>query len=279
VIKTPVLTVITPVSLDHTEHLGDSVEKIAFEKAGIMKPGVEAVIAAQLPGAAGVIERRAEEVGAPLYRQGVDWHMAPSETGFRYRGRRWQLALPHPALPGAHQLENAALAVAAAERLAGFQLAAEHVSQGVLRAQWPARLQRLRRGPLVELLPQDGWELWLDGGHNASAGQALARHAKSWRDKPLGLVYGMLKTKDARQFLAPLAPYAAALRAVGIPGEAASLSAEEALAHARASGHEAAAAASVAEATAELVRVLARPSRILICGSLYLAGKVLAENG
>ncbi|HUI16533.1 MAG TPA: folylpolyglutamate synthase/dihydrofolate synthase family protein, partial [Alphaproteobacteria bacterium] len=256
VIAAPALAVITPISIDHTEHLGDTVEKIAFEKAGILKPGVGAVVAEQLPGAAGVIERQAEQVGAPLFRHGADWTVAASGEGMRYRGRRWTLELPRPVLPGDHQLENAGLAVAAAERLAGFELAPEHLRIGLGRAEWPARLQRLTRGPLVEALPQGGWELWLDGGHNASAGAALARQAQAWRDKPLGLVYGMLKTKDARQFLAPLAPHAAALRAVAIAGEAASLPAEAAAEAARAAGLKAEPAASPAAAVAALVAAL-----------------------
>ncbi|MFI4985906.1 MAG: bifunctional folylpolyglutamate synthase/dihydrofolate synthase [Alphaproteobacteria bacterium] len=279
VIRTPALLAITPISLDHTEHLGETIEKIAFEKAGILKPGVVAVVGPQLPGAAGVIETQAEHVGAALFRHGRDWSIAASGDGWHYRGRRWRLELPRPGLLGEHQLENAALAVAAAERLTGFRLSPEHVRAGLAQVEWPARLQRLTRGPLVAALPGAGWELWLDGGHNASAGAALARQAQAWRDKPLGLVYGMLKSKDAQSFLTPLAPHATALRAVAIPGEANSLSAEAAASHARAAGHRAQPAESPLAAVTELVAELARPSRLLICGSLYLAGKVLAENG
>lgn len=279
VVAKPALTVLTPISIDHVDHLGDTLERIAFEKAGILKTGVVAVVGPQPPGAMGVIEAESERVGAALYRHGRDWTVEARPAGIHYRGRHWRLDLPRPGLLGAHQIENAGLALAAAERLEGFRLTPDHLATGLARVDWPGRLQRLTRGPLSKALPDGGWELWLDGGHNAAAGAALASHARGWHDKPLGLVYGMLKTKDARQFLEPLVPHAAALRAIAIPGEANSLSAETAAAAALAAGHKAAPAASALDAVEALVRELKRPSRILVCGSLYLAGKILAENG
>jgi dihydrofolate synthase/folylpolyglutamate synthase len=165
--------------------------------------------------------------------------------------------------------------VAAAVLLGSLPDAA--ILEGVRRAEWPARLQRLTQGPLAASLPA-GWELWLDGGHNPAAGEALARMAADWRDEPLDLVVGMLNTKDSLGFLGPLAGVARSLRAVAIPGEANSLTAEQVAATARAEGLEATPAATVAEAVAELAR-LPGPARLLICGSLYLAGTVLAENG
>lgn len=284
VIPQPALSVITPISIDHTQYLGSTLEAIAFEKAGILKSGVIAAIGPQLPGALGVIEAESVRRGAELYRNGTDWRIEATDQGLRYQGRRWRLDLPRPNLLGIHQYVNAGLAVAAAERLDGFKLAPEHLAAGVTGAEWPARLQHLVRGPLASLLPGPEWELWLDGGHNAAAGEVLAEQAKRWRGnspggKPLGLVYGMLKTKDAEGFLGPLAPHAAALRAIEVPGEAASLSAEDARDHARAAGLKAEAATDVANAIRGLVATLPRPGRILICGSLYLAGRVLAENG
>lgn len=289
VIERPALSVITPVSIDHTQYLGESLEGIASEKAGILKPDVTAVIGPQPARAETAIETHAKRVGAFLYRYGRDWRIEQRGDGFRYEGRRWQVDLPQPNLLGAHQLVNAGIAVAAAECLDRFRISSEHLQAGLIHAEWPARLQRLTRGPLVDALPGNGWELWLDGGHNAAAGEILAAQAARWRDgvarekssggKPLGLVFGMLKTKDAAGFLSPLAAYATALRAVAIPGETNSLSAEEACAQARAAGHKAEAATSVEAAVRDLVGQLGRPSRLLICGSLYLAGKVLAENG
>ncbi len=281
VVRTPELSLITPISIDHTEHLGDTIEKIAFEKAGILKPGVGAAIGPQMAGAMGVIEAQAEHVGAPLHRHGREWSIEAEGGGLHYRGRHWRLALPRPALVGAHQVENAGLAVAAAERLERFRIAPEHLAAGLTRVQWPARLQRLKRGPLVAALPGPGWELWLDGGKaNAAAGEVLAAMAREWCDRPLGLVVGMLSNKAAEQFLAPLAAYAAVLRTVAIPGEKNSMTAAAAAQHARAVGHGTAQpSADALAAVKEVAATLPRPSRILICGSLYLAGRVLAENG
>jgi len=279
VVKRPAVSAITPVSIDHTQFLGNTLEAIAFEKAGILRPGVVAAIGPQLPGAMGVIEAQAERLGTPLYRFGVEWRVDPTSSGIRYEGQRWRLDLPRPALLGAHQIFNAGVSIAAAERLKGFHMTPAHLKAGLANVEWPARLQRLVLGPLRNLLPEPAWELWLDGGHNAAAGEILAAQASQWTDKPLALVYGMLKTKDAAHFLAPLAPYSTALRAVTIPGEVNSLPAEEACAYARAAGHRAEVADTVDAAVRELVATLDRPSRILICGSLYLAGKVLAENG
>jgi dihydrofolate synthase / folylpolyglutamate synthase len=279
VVARPAVSAITPVSIDHTQFLGNTLEAIAFEKAGILRPGVVAVTGPQLAGAMGVIEAQAQRAGAPLYRFGVEWRVEATPSGMRYDGRRWRLDLPRPALLGAHQIHNAGVSIAAAERLDGFRLLPEHLRTGLASVEWPARLQRLTRGPLPDLLPNATWELWLDGGHNAAAGEILAAQALEWADKPLVLVYGMLKSKDAAHFLAPLAHASAALRAVAIPGEINSLPAEEACAFARAAGHRAEVAPSVDVAVRELVAALDKPGRILICGSLYLAGKVLAENG
>jgi dihydrofolate synthase/folylpolyglutamate synthase len=189
------------------------------------------------------------------------------------------LSLPRPALPGDHQSHNAGLAVAAARALADVvDLPVAAVAAGVAGAEWPARLQRLTRGPLPALLPA-GVQLWLDGGHNPAAGQALARFmAKDWGGGPIDVIVGMLSTKDSRGFLRPLAPLAGRLRAVAIPGEANSLSADQVVSAARSEGLSAVAAASVAAAVADLAGG-GKTGRILICGSLYLAGSVLAENG
>jgi len=143
---------------------------------------------------------------------------------------------------------------------------------GLAHARWPGRLQHLP----ATYLP-DGWELWLDGGHNAAAGMALGHVAAGWGDRPLYLVCGMLNTKAAEDFLRPLAPHVASLHAVTVPGEPAALSADALAAHARATGMQAASRGGVSEAVECLVRDVA-PGRILVCGSLYLAGRVLAES-
>jgi dihydrofolate synthase/folylpolyglutamate synthase len=278
VIDRPALTCVTPVSMDHMDHLGDTLAKIAGEKAGIFKPGAPAVLAPQAAEAEVVLEARAHALNAPLYRAGHEWTAAATDAGMRYEGARWKLDLPKPALFGPHQIVNAGIAIACLEMLGGFPASPAQIRQGLVDVEWPARMQRLKRGKLVAKLPR-GWELWLDGGHNAGCGEALAEIAKLWRDRPLYLIYGMLNTKAPEGFLKPLSPYVTALRAVTIPGADASLSGEDAAKHARASGIDAGSAPGIAQALDDIVAAGKAPARVLICGSLYLAGAVLAENG
>jgi dihydrofolate synthase / folylpolyglutamate synthase len=283
VIARPRLTAITPIALDHQQFLGTTIEAIAGEKAGIMKPGVTCVVGEQDPRTVEVLERRAQEVGAPLFLCGRDWAFAATAEGFRYEDASGVRELPKPSLLGVHQIANAALAVACATRLDGFALDAAAMAAGIEKAAWPARLQRLTKGPLVDALPPSagttGWELWLDGGHNPAAGVALAETLKAWHDRPLDLIYGMLDTKVAAGYLEALAPHVHALKAVRIPGEAASLSAETAARYAAEAGIDAAPAENVMQALGAHVAAATKPGRILICGSLYLAGQVLRENG
>jgi dihydrofolate synthase / folylpolyglutamate synthase len=278
VVDRPRLSVITPVALDHQHFLGTTIEAIAGEKAGIMKPGVTCVVGEQDPKTLAVLERHARKLEAPLFVCGRDWTFAPTATGFRYEDANGVRDLPKPSLLGAHQVANAAVAVACAAQLPEFELDDDAISAGITKATWPARLQRLTRGPLVEALPE-GWELWLDGGHNPAAGVALAETLKDWHDRPLDLIYGMLDTKVAGGYLEALAPHVHSLKAVRIPGEAASLSAETAAGHATAAGIDATPAGSVMEALRAVVAAGGKAGRILICGSLYLAGHILGENG
>ena len=280
VVDRPAVTAITRVSCDHRQFLGDTLEAIAGEKAGILKPGVPAVLAPQ-PGAAAerTLAARAAAVGAPIH----PWRVAPLPGGgFRFESAGRALDLPPPGLAGAHQIVNAGVALACLDHLPPA-VDDGAVRRGLAAVEWPARLQRLTRGPLPAALPA-GWELWLDGGHNDSAGEVLAAQAAAWAReeaaKPLLLVCGMLASKEPREFLAPLAPFVRAARAVAIPGEEASLSAGETAAVAHACGvADSAASAGVAEALADLRERAAGPARVLICGSLYLAGTVLAGNG
>jgi dihydrofolate synthase / folylpolyglutamate synthase len=276
VIRRPAVTAITPISLDHQAFLGDTIAKIAAEKAGILKPGVPAVIGPQLPKAEVVIERRAGEVSAPLFRWRRRWCCKATGDGMCFRGADWQFNLPLPSLPGAHQIANAGVAMACLEQLPGLPLSRDAIARGLRQIQWPARLQRLMRGPLVEKVPPS-WELWLDGGHNPGAGAVLADVAAGWRDRPFYLVVGMLNTKDAAGFLAPLAPYAKELAGVTIPGEQNSLAAEAIAAAARSVGMPATTAASADTALARFVPD-SPTGRVLICGSLHFAGTILAEN-
>ncbi len=274
VIAKPAVAVLTPISLDHQHFLGETIAAIAFEKAGILKPGAPVVVGPQVPEAATVIAARAAELHAPLFRHGREWSVKQAEGGgLIYRGRQ-TLNLPPPSLAGAHQYDNAGAALATLECLPGFTLDTAALARGMGKVEWPARLQRLRHGPLVKALPE-GAELWLDGAHNAAGGEALARFVAGWR-RPTGLVFGMIKTHDPTAFLKPLAPYVARLRAVAIPGEANTLSAEESAAAARGLGIDAAPAKTLRDAVGA---ASAPGNRTLICGSLYLAGKALAANG
>ena len=195
----------------------------------------------------------------------------------RYSGERWQLDLPLPCLPGAHQIANAGTAIACIEQLHGFDMPETAIARGLRQIEWPARLQHLTRGPLLEKLPA-GFQLWLDGGHNPAAGAVLAEQAQQWRDLPLFLVVGMLNTKDAAGFLAPLAAFAECLYAVTIPGEENPHPVDEITAAARRVGIAAQTASSLNAAFAEIAKQ-GIPVRVLICGSLHLAGVVLADNG
>ncbi len=284
VVAGPALTAISRIGLDHHQFLGDTLPEIAFEKAGILKPGVAAVVGPQPRAAAAVVAERARRIGAPLHRHGSEWRVEAEGDAMVYRGGGRRLDLPAPGLAGKHQVENAGLALACLETLDGFAVDEAAIRRGLAGVRWPGRLQRLAKGPLVELLPA-GWELWLDGGHNADAGRALAEWAAEWaaegaaRDAaPLHLVAAMLETKDPAAFLAPLAPRAASLHAAPGPGAHAFLRPTDLAAAARALGIAAAPAGSVREAVQAIVAAAERPGRILVCGSLYLIGEVLAEN-
>jgi dihydrofolate synthase/folylpolyglutamate synthase len=287
VVDRPAATAITRISMDHMQFLGETLAAIAAEKAGIVKPGVPLVVGPQAAGPDGagvldVIGARAAAAGAPMLAPGRDWTVVPAADGFRLTADGPDRRFPAPALPGRHQLGNAATAILAAERFAaaaGLALDDAAIRRGLAEVAWPARLQRLTRGPLAGALPA-GAELWLDGGHNDSAGQALADWlaARAGDDRrPVHLICGMLESKAPVDFLAPLARHAESLTAVAIPGEPASLTAEEMAGHARRAGIERVAlAADPAEALAALPPA---PARVLICGSLYLAGAVLRETG
>jgi len=273
VVEHPALTVITPVSIDHQQFLGDTLPEIAGEKAGILKRGVPCVVGPQDDAAMEVIEARAEKLGVPLVARGQQWHAWEERGRMVFQDETGLLDLPRPNLIGAHQVDNAGAAVAALRHLGYGEDACE---AAVRRAEWPARLQRLRTGPLVEQAGDA--ELWLDGGHNVAAGLALAEALTRLPARPLHLICGMLKTKDVRGYMTPLAGMAETLTAVSIPGVTATLSAEETEQAALDVGITAATAADVSSA---LAGVLDRDptARVLICGSLYLAGHVLRENG
>jgi dihydrofolate synthase / folylpolyglutamate synthase len=280
VVERPLATVITSISMDHMQYLGDTIQAIAGEKAAIMKPGVPAIHApqrfAEVPG---VLDAYAATVGAPVNRGGIEWRAKAENGALLYESALGSRRLPLPVLPGLHQIDNAGAAIATVEAaLDRLPVTDADIARGLQTARWPARMQRLTRGPLVEALPP-GWELWLDGGHNADAGRVLAATARTlWADKPLHLVFGMLYTKTPQDYLRAFTGLAGRVRTVAIPGEAHSLTAEQTATMAREAGLAAEPADSVADAVAAILRADGQPARLLICGSLYLAGHVLAEN-
>ena len=273
VVDRPVATAIASVSMDHMDFLGDTLGVIAEEKAGIIKPGVPCATGAQAPEAAAAIARVAAERGAPLLARGQEWRCDLGAEGLRYADARGVLDLPPPGLPGPHQAENAGIAIAALRAWNPPWLSGTAIARGVAAAEWPARLQRLH-GALARRLPA-GFELWLDGGHNAGAGVALAAHLQGWRDRPLHLVVGMKKGKASEAFLRPLIPFATSLHAVAEPGQHLAMPVEDIVA---ASGGVAQPGPTVAEALAKIARDQP-PGRVLVCGSLYLAGEVLKAEG
>ena len=270
---TPEVSVITPISIDHEQFLGNTLAKIAGEKAGIIKRGVPVVVGPQPEEAMEVIEDTALRLGAPVIAYGQHWHVHEERGRLVYQDERGLLDLPLPALMGAHQVQNAGAALAVLRHLGADEAACEAAMTG---AEWPARMQRLKTGPLVEAA--GAAELWLDGGHNAAAGIALADVLAKLPKRPTHLICGMLNTKDVTGYMRPLAAQADSLTAVSIPGEAATLSAADTAAAAASVGLAAQEAESVAAA---LDAILARDPdcRVLICGSLYLAGNILRENG
>ncbi|MEI6098609.1 MAG: folylpolyglutamate synthase/dihydrofolate synthase family protein [Alphaproteobacteria bacterium] len=270
---TPRLSIITPVSLDHQSFLGETVAEIAFEKAGIIKRGVPLVVGPQTEAGLAVIEHQAARMGAPLLAFGQHWHVAEQHGRMVFQDENGLLDLPLPNLPGPHQIQNAGAAIAGLRHL-GFDAAA--CDAAVTRAEWPARMQRLRQGPLVTLAPHI--ELWLDGGHNPAGGLAIAATLRRMPARATHLICGMLNTKDVRGYMEPLAQVADSLHAVSIPGEKNTLPSQVTCDAALSAGIAATTAPSVADALTDIAAKDPN-ARVLICGSLYLAGSVLSENG
>jgi dihydrofolate synthase/folylpolyglutamate synthase len=299
VVRAPAATAITSIGYDHMDWLGDTLTLIAREKCGILRAGVPAITGAQPEEARAAIIAAAAEAGAPLHLRGRDWDIFTHGDGLRWEGFAGTHDLPMPSLPGPHQVDNAGIAVATwlaawqhphptlSRRERAFDPSGAEPSPsgrgqgeglaglaGIARAEWPARLQRLSRGTLVGTLPE-AWELWLDGGHNPAAGEALAAHIRAhWSDRPLHLVVGMKAGKGVEGFLAPLLPLAASTHAVAEPGQHLAMPVDAIIAASRG-------LARPGPTLADAIAAIARnnpPARVLVCGSLYLAGLVLAEH-
>jgi dihydrofolate synthase/folylpolyglutamate synthase len=280
VVERPLASVITPVSVDHREFLGDTIEQIATEKAGILKRGVPAVIASQMREALAVIERQAGRMKAPLSIAGENWTATEERGRLVYQDNDGLLDLPAPKLYGRHQFENAGAAIAAL-RVAGLKLPVAAFEAGMTRVEWPARMQHLAHGRLAALLPAES-ELWLDGGHNADGGRAVAGALADLEERvsrPLVLVVGMLSTKDSEGFLRNFSGLARRVITVPIHQDKA-VPAETLAGIAQTIGIPAIARDTVESALMVAGKLDLHPApRVLITGSLYLAGEVLAANG
>ena len=272
VIDQPKITVITPISIDHQQYLGDTLAEIASEKAGILKRNCFAIIGPQEEEALAVIEARAYEVGATCKIYGQHWHVWEENGRLVFQDENGLLDLPLPKLIGAHQIQNAGIALATLRYLGKENVSCEGA---MLNADWPARMQRLKMGPLTSLATDA--EIWLDGGHNKAAGYALSEALSRLQSRKLFLIVGMLNTKDVAGYMQPLLSQSKRLYGVSIPGEAATMTAKETVDVAIDVGFEASVSENVESAIKEIIKQ-DQNARILICGSLYLAGNILQKN-
>jgi dihydrofolate synthase / folylpolyglutamate synthase len=282
VIDNPLTTIITRISVDHSDFLGSSLGKIAAEKAGILKRGVPAVVASQPRDVLAVIERQAARLAAPLKIAGADWTATEERGRLVYQDETGLLDLPAPKLYGRHQFENAGLAITALRATSQFAISPATYEVGMVKADWPARMQRLADGRLVDIAPV-GSEFWLDGGHNPDGGRAIAAALADLEERvprPLILIVGMLASKDCQGFLSNFTGLARRMIAVPIPHAETAMSAEAVAGIARDIGLSATSRDDLSEALDAVRKLdLDPPPRIVVTGSLYLAGEALRQNG
>ncbi len=282
VIDAPLASVIAPVSMDHTEFLGDTLTAIAREKAAIIKRNVPVICAEQQPVTIAVIEQDAKRLRAPLHAAGQDWYVNVERGRLVYQDERGLMDLPAPKLFGRHQFDNAGLAIATLRAQDRFRIAPAAFEAGIVNAEWPARMQRLASGALLEQAPQ-GCEIWLDGGHNAEGGRVAAAALGDLEERvsrPLVVIVGMMANKDANGFLANFAGLTRHIVAVRIPGQQSAMPPNRLADAARELGMRVEISTSIEAALRSIARLTYEvPPRILITGSLYLAGHVLGLNG
>ncbi|MBR0794136.1 bifunctional folylpolyglutamate synthase/dihydrofolate synthase [Bradyrhizobium jicamae] len=282
VVEAPLASVIAPLSMDHMEFLGDTLTAIAGEKAAIIKRNVPVISAEQAPEAMAVVEAQASRMRAPLHAAGQQWHVSIERGRLVYQDERGLMDLAAPKLFGRHQFDNAGLAIAALRAIDAFKLGMSAFETGIVNAEWPARMQRLVSGALVCQGPQ-GSEVWLDGGHNAEGGRVAAAALGDLEERvsrQLVVIAGMMGNKDAGAFLANFAGLTRHIIAVPVPGRDNGMPPERLADAARALGMRVEIATGVDAALQRLATLAYEvPPRILITGSLYLAGPVLAANG
>jgi dihydrofolate synthase/folylpolyglutamate synthase len=282
VIERPLASVITPIGVDHIEFLGSSLVEIATEKAAIIKRGVPVICAEQAPEVSAVIEQQARRMQAPLHAAGEGWHVNVERGRLVYQDERGLMDLAAPRLFGRHQFDNAGLAIATLRALEEFKLDAADFESGIVGAEWPARMQRLSSGALVDQAPP-GSEIWLDGGHNADGGRVVAAALGDLEERvsrPLVVIVGMMANKDAEGFLANFAGLTRHIIAVKIPDHELAMTPDRLADAARQLGMRVETATGVEAALRSLTRLAYEtPPRIVVTGSLHLAGHVLAANG
>jgi dihydrofolate synthase / folylpolyglutamate synthase len=281
VVETPLATAITPISIDHVSFLGNTLSAIASEKAGILKPRVPCIVGRQQDEALEVIEDRASAIGAPLHVFGRDFDAFEQGGKLIFQTAAQKFELPLPRLKGRHQIDNAGAAIATANVMFGSELTNPALERGLTHAVWPARLQLLPPGALYDYV-REGSEIWLDGGHNPGGAQVIANALAELRRQqpgPVHLIWGMMETKDAQAVIAPFKGLVDRVYTVPIPGEPNAFSAAALMEIAASKGFKAAMTSGVRHALLQSRTASSRPKRVLICGSLYLAGHVLKLHG
>lgn len=279
VVQTPLATLISKIGLDHMKFLGDNVIDIAKEKAGIMKPGTPCFVSRQSDDTIyDVFWQKATALDVPLYIYGKDWETIRTEEGFDLIIDGKTVSLPLPNLVGDHQIDNAALAIACLYYLNHFDLSQENFATGIRAAKWPARMQHLSHGALVNLVPKDN-QIWLDGGHNSDGTQAIAKILNGWQTEgiKIHLIFGTLENRDPLEVISPLLPFIESLQTIDFDYPKAR-KAQEATNLFEEKGIKAIPYNSIEEALSVLSKKIDQNDRILICGSLYLAGKILQKN-
>ncbi len=277
VIENPLLTIITPISDDHMEYLGDTISKIAYEKAGIIKKERPCIVSWQMNEAYQVIKNRCIELNAPLFACKEHWDFKVGENQFSFIDEEGEYDFPLPSLKGYHQVINASAVIAALQYLEGFQVTYKNIINGLTKTGWPARLEHITSGVLAKMLPED-WELWVDGAHNNAGAQMLSLMIEKWKDKPLYIINGRTKNRDVESFLSHFLGKVECVIGVEVKSEPLAEKPERIVQAAKNLGFNTLAADSLKQAINHCINDSSVPGRILICGSLYLAGDVLLAN-
>jgi dihydrofolate synthase/folylpolyglutamate synthase len=277
ILDNPACTVITPISLDHTEYLGPTVEIIAREKAGIIKQGVPCVASQQFDSVNLVLEQKAEELNAPLLAFGYDWVAEKTNTGMIYKSKNGDIELPRPALLGDHQIVNAGAAITAVKCLQGFDVPDSAIAEGLQNAKWMARMQAITSGKLIDRLPQ-GWEIWIDGAHNMAGAHIVSCVMDDWQDRPIYVISGFTRNRSATDFFKCFLGKVKFIGGVVVETELSAQTAETVADAATSLGIPAKPFDSIEEALDFFTTISDEPARVIFCGSLYLASDALKAN-